>query len=82
MQELNCIIDKTELTELIVGGDWNCTLSRKDKIGGAPWKPTNYSNLVRTTMEMFDLVDIQRVCHPNLAQIYLSVKILKNEIQT
>ena len=82
MQELNCIIDKTELTELIVGGDWNCTLSRKDKIGGAPWKPTNYSNLVRTTMETFDLVDIQRVCHPNLAQIYLSVKILKNEIQT
>ena len=56
MQELNnCIIDKTELTELIVGGDWNCTLSKKDKIGGAPWKPINYSNLVRTTMEMFDL---------------------------
>ena len=27
MQELNnCIIDKTELTALIVGGDWNCTL--------------------------------------------------------
>ena len=27
MQELNnCIIDKTELTSLIVGGDWNCKL--------------------------------------------------------
>ena len=35
MQELNnCIIDKSELTSLIVGGDWNCTLSKKDKIGG------------------------------------------------
>ena len=57
MQELNnCIIDKTELTTLIVGGDWNCTLSRKDKIGGTPWKPTNYSNLVLTTMDMFDRV--------------------------
>ena len=62
MQELNnCIIDKTELTALIVGGDWNCTLSRKDKIGGTPWKPSNYSNLVLTTMDKFDLVDIQRV---------------------
>ena len=46
MQELNnCIIDKTELATLIVGGDWNCTLSRKDKIGRTPWKPSNYSNL-------------------------------------
>ena len=26
MQELNnCIIDKSELTSLILGGDWNCT---------------------------------------------------------
>ena len=30
IQELNnCIIDKSELTNLIVGGDWNCTLSKK-----------------------------------------------------
>ena len=60
MQELkNCIIDKTELKSLIVGGDWNCTLSKKDKIGGAPWKPTNYSNLISTTMEILDLVDFK-----------------------
>jgi len=65
MQELNnCIMDKTELTSLIIGGEWNCTLSKKDKMGGAPWKRTTYSNLVSTTMEMFDLVDIQRVRHP------------------
>ena len=62
MQELNnCIIDKTELTTLIVGGDWNCTLSRKDKLDGTAWAPTNYRNLVLTTMDMFDLIDIQRV---------------------
>ena len=67
IQELNnCIIDKTELTSLIVGGDWNCTLTKKDKMGGAPWKSTVYSNLISTTMEMFDLVDIQRVRHPKL----------------
>jgi len=29
MQELNnCIIDKSELTLLIVGGDWNCIKKR------------------------------------------------------
>ena len=78
MQELNnCIIDKTELTSLIVGGDWNCTLSKKDKIGGAPWRPTIYSNLVSMTMEMFDLVDIQRVRHPKLRKFTYESKSLK-----
>ena len=58
LQELNkCIIDKIELTSLIVGGDWNCTLTKKDKMGGAPWKPTIYSNFIWTSMEMFDLID-------------------------
>ena len=67
MQELNnCIIDKTELSTLIVGGDWNCTLSKKDKIGGKVWVPTNYRNLLMTTMDMFDLIDVQRVRHPKL----------------
>ena len=67
IQELsNCIIDKTELPALIVGGDWNCTLSKKDKIGGRVWAPTKYRNLLMTTMDMFDLIDIQRVRHPKL----------------
>ena len=39
-QELNkCVIGRTELTALIVGGDWNCTLSRKDKLDGTAWAP-------------------------------------------
>ena len=30
LQELNnCIIDKIELTSLIVGGNWNCALTKK-----------------------------------------------------
>ena len=62
LQELNnVLIDKSELSTLIVGGDWNCTLTKKDKVGGAVWKPSNYRNLLLTTMEAFDLVDIQRV---------------------
>ena len=64
LQELNnCLIDKAELTTLIVGGDWNCTLSKSDKIGGKPWRATNYRNLVLTTMDILDLIDIQRVKH-------------------
>jgi len=44
LKELNnCLIDKSELTTLIVGGDRNCTLSKNDKIGGKPWKAANYS---------------------------------------
>lgn len=62
MQELNnCIIDNLKLTLLIVVGDWNCILSKKNKIGGAPWKPSSYHNLILTMMEMFDLVDIPRM---------------------
>ena len=78
MQELNnCIIDKRELTSLIVRGDRNCTGSKKDKIGGAPWKPSCYRNLLLTTMEMFDSVDIQRMRHPNLGKFTYELKSLK-----
>ena len=32
LQELNnCLINKSELSTLIVGGDWNCALTKKDK---------------------------------------------------
>ena len=37
IQELNCLlIDKAEIATLIVGGDWNCTLEKKDKKRGCP----------------------------------------------
>ena len=59
IQELNnCIIDKSEMTNIIIGGDWNCTLTKKDKKGGAFWKPTLFRNLLLTTLETFDLIDI------------------------
>ena len=73
----NCLIDKAELTTLIVGGDWNCTLSKRDKIGGIPWKVTNYRNLVLTTMDIFDLIDVQRVKHPKLHKYSYESKALK-----
>ena len=74
IQELNSyLIDKAELTALIVGGDWNCTLFRKDKEGGTRWRPTSYRNAVLITMDVFDLIDIQREKYPNVNKYsYLS----------
>ena len=66
IQELNSfLIDKAELTALNVGGDWNCTFFRKDKKGGARWKPTSFRNAVLITVDVFDLTDIQREKYPN-----------------
>ena len=78
MQELNnCMIDKTDLSALIVGGDWNCTLSKKDKIGGTVWVPTNNRNLLMTTLDMFDLIDIQRIRHPKLCKFTYASKAIR-----
>lgn len=64
--ELNsCLIDKAELTSLTTGGDWNCTLTKKDKKGGLLRKHTGFRNSILITMDMFDLTDIQKVKHPN-----------------
>ena len=78
LQELNnCVIGKSELTTLIVGSHWNCTLSKSDKIGGKPWRATNYGNLVLTTMDILDLIDIQSVKHPKLRKYSYESKTLK-----
>ena len=73
------MIDQSELTTLIIGGDWNCTLRKKDKKGGLPWMyvPTGFWNLILVTMDIFDLVDIQRVKHPNINKYSYVSKALK-----
>ena len=76
LQELNCcLIDKADITTLIVRGDWNCALTRKG--GGAPWKPTTYCNSLLITMDIFDLMDIQRIRHPNAKKFSYVSKALK-----
>ena len=54
IEELNnYLTDQSELTTLIIGSDWNCTLTKKDKKGGM-WgekgeSPTKYFfNLEKT----------------------------------
>ena len=62
----NYLIDKSELTALIAGGDWNRTLTKKDKKGGLPWRPSGFRNATLVTVDTSDLADIQRVKHPNV----------------
>jgi len=73
----NLIIDKSELSNLIIGGDWNCTLTWKDKKGGSLWKPTGFCKSVLITMDMFDLIDIQRMKQPNINKYSYESKPLK-----
>ena len=78
IEELNnYLIDQSELMTLIIGGDWNCTLTKKDKKGGLPWRPTGFRNLILITMDIFDLVDMQRVKHPNINKYSYVSKALK-----
>jgi len=49
------LIDKSELSALIIGGDWNCSLTKKEKKGGLPWKSTAFANSIKITMDVFDL---------------------------
>ena len=79
LQELNnCLIDKSELTTLIVGDDWNCTSSKNNKIGGKLWKATNYRNLVLTTM---DILDHSKGTTSKIAQVLLRITGSKSKIQ-
>ena len=50
---------------------------KKDKIGGAPWKPTIYRNIIFTTMDVLDLVEIQRLRYPKLRKYSYESKSLK-----
>ena len=59
------LIAKTDITKLIITGDWNCTLTPKDKAGGLPWSVTEYRNSITRLMKEFGLNDIYRKLHPN-----------------
>ena len=71
------LISKTDTTKLIISGDWNCTLTPKDKRGGLPWRGTEYRNLVIDLMDEIGLVDIYRKLHPNLKAFTYESKSLK-----
>ena len=61
----NYLIEKSELTTLIIGGGWNCTLTKKDKKVAC----LNYNGY-------FWSWDIQRVKHSNINKYYYKSKAL------
>ena len=59
------LCSNANISELILGGDWNVTLEAIDKSGGIPWRPTAYRDQVLALSREFELVDILRVKNPN-----------------
>ena len=62
------------ITQLIVGGEWNATF---DKKGGISWKPTAYRNGIISMMEELDLIDIFRRHRPHTKSFSYESKFLK-----
>ena len=74
-------IAKTDITKLIITGDWNCTLTPKDKAGGLPWRETGYRNSIISLMKEFGLNDIYRKLHPNTRAFTYESKSLKVKLR-
>ena len=71
------LMAKTDTTKLIISGDWNCTLTSKDKQGGATWRETDYRNAIINLMDEFNLADTYRKLHPNAKAFTYESKSLK-----
>lgn len=64
-------MDKSELITFIVRANGTAHSHKKDKLGGAIWKPTAYGNLILAkTMDAFDLLGIQTTTTKN-AKVHL-----------
>ena len=48
-------ISKADISNLIIGGDWNVTLEAVDKKGGIQWKPSVCRDLVAEFMDELNL---------------------------
>ena len=59
------LCSNANISELILGGDWNVTLEAMDKSSGIPWRSTTYRDQVFALSREFELVDILRVKNPN-----------------
>ena len=57
--------NSSNLSRVIIAGDWNTGLTKFDKSGGLPWKETNYRNALLNLMKELNLIDIYRVIHPS-----------------
>ena len=71
------IISLTDMSNLIIAGDWNTTFNSIDKQGGLAWKETKYRNSLIYFMEAANLVDIYRKIHPKIKTFTYESKTLK-----
>ena len=58
------LMSKTNLSTVIIAGDWNTGLSKLDKSGGLPWKETSYRNALLNLMKELNLTEVYRAIHP------------------
>ena len=80
IQGLNeALLSNAEIDNLLLGGDWNVTLERIDKKGGAHWKPTTYRDKLLLMMEELFLSDVFRKKNPSKKGFTYQSKDLKNQ---
>ena len=78
IQGLNeALLSNAEIDNVIIGGDWNVTLERIDKKGGAQWKPTTYRDKLLLMMEESNLSDVFRKKNPSKKSFTYESKYLK-----
>ena len=70
-------MSNTEISNLIVGGDWNVTLQSMDKKGGLPWRRTLYRDKLVSIMDDIGLTDVFRQLNPNERSFSYESKSLK-----
>ena len=71
------IISLTDLSNLIIAGDWNTTINSIDKQRGLVRKETKYRNSLVYFMKAANLVDIYRKIHPKNKTYTYDSKTLK-----
>ena len=75
------LISNTDISKVVIFGDWNTTLNPIDKRGGQPWKATSYRNSLKNLMEELNLIDIYRQIHPTTKSFTLRIKTFKFKIK-
>ena len=74
---IHFLVTKTFVARVMMGGDWNATLSHLDKSGGFPWKETVYRNGLVSWMADLNLVDVYRTLRRNTKTYTYETKIQK-----
>ena len=78
IQSLNeALLSNAKIDNVIICGDWNVTLERIDKKGGAQWKPTTYRDKLLLMMEELNLSDVFRKKNPSKKSLTYESKYLK-----